>query len=125
MFFFRRKTAYEMRISDWSSDVCSSDLIERPFAPRDHRIESLDRRRDADIDESRQPGAGDIGARHLSVVRIDFERDDAAALDQPARQLDRRIAAARADFEDACRSEERRVGKECGRPGRSRWWPLH
>src|SRR3546814_9535062 len=35
-FFFKQKTAYEMRISDWSSDVCSSDLI--PFdgadAPR-------------------------------------------------------------------------------------------
>src|SRR3546814_5093351 len=26
LFFFKRKTAYEMRISDWSSDVCSSDL---------------------------------------------------------------------------------------------------
>src|SRR3546814_3303648 len=26
MFFFQQKTAYEMRISDWSSDVCSSDL---------------------------------------------------------------------------------------------------
>src|SRR3546814_6820031 len=28
-FFFKQKTAYEMRISDWSSDVCSSDLIDR------------------------------------------------------------------------------------------------
>src|SRR3546814_2178669 len=28
-FFFKQKTAYEMRISDWSSDVCSSDLEER------------------------------------------------------------------------------------------------
>src|SRR3546814_4238578 len=27
MFFFKQKTAYEMRISDWSSDVCSSDLV--------------------------------------------------------------------------------------------------
>src|SRR3546814_7433505 len=27
VFFFKHKTAYEMRISDWSSDVCSSDLI--------------------------------------------------------------------------------------------------
>src|SRR3546814_12598712 len=27
MFFFKQKTAYEMRISDWSSDVCSSDLM--------------------------------------------------------------------------------------------------
>src|SRR3546814_9052423 len=28
-FFFKQKTAYEMRISDWSSDVCSSDLVTR------------------------------------------------------------------------------------------------
>src|SRR3546814_9458328 len=28
-FFFKQKTAYEMRISDWSSDVCSSDLLDR------------------------------------------------------------------------------------------------
>src|SRR3546814_5453415 len=27
--FFKQKTAYEMRISDWSSDVCSSDLVQR------------------------------------------------------------------------------------------------
>src|SRR3546814_8154029 len=34
VFFFKQKTAYEMRISDWSSDVCSSDLSagERPEA---------------------------------------------------------------------------------------------
>src|SRR3546814_3747175 len=29
VFFFKQKTAYEMRISDWSSDVCSSDLSQR------------------------------------------------------------------------------------------------
>src|SRR3546814_539040 len=29
IFFFKQKTAYEMRISDWSSDVCSSDLLAR------------------------------------------------------------------------------------------------
>src|SRR3546814_3422668 len=42
VFFFKQKTAYEMRISDWSSDVCSSDLqrdraeigIERDIGPR-------------------------------------------------------------------------------------------
>src|SRR3546814_3266156 len=28
-FFFKQKTAYEMRISDWSSDVCSSDLVDK------------------------------------------------------------------------------------------------
>src|SRR3546814_15683176 len=32
VFFFKQKTAYEMRISDWSSDVCSSDLNRRPIA---------------------------------------------------------------------------------------------
>src|SRR3546814_2949983 len=31
-FFFRQKTSYEMRISDWSSDVCSSDLLEAAAA---------------------------------------------------------------------------------------------
>src|SRR3546814_5599281 len=30
-FFFKQKTAYEMRISDWSSDVCSSDLLDHQF----------------------------------------------------------------------------------------------
>src|SRR3546814_7864412 len=33
-FFFKQKTAYEMRISDWSSDVCSSDLTRRASATR-------------------------------------------------------------------------------------------
>src|SRR3546814_6068440 len=32
-FFFKQKTAYEMRISDWSSDVCSSDLRWQPALP--------------------------------------------------------------------------------------------
>src|SRR3546814_10269555 len=42
-FFFKQKTAYEMRISDWSSDVCSSDLPvdcgpdDRPAGAADHR----------------------------------------------------------------------------------------
>src|SRR3546814_12409557 len=31
IFFFKQKTAYEMRISDWSSDVCSSDLQDRGY----------------------------------------------------------------------------------------------
>src|SRR3546814_4068768 len=34
VFFFKQKTAYEMRISDWSSDVCSSDLAEVPGLKR-------------------------------------------------------------------------------------------
>src|SRR3546814_4733715 len=41
-FFFKQKTAYEMRISDWSSDVCSSDLVSVPaggtFGPGIYRV---------------------------------------------------------------------------------------
>src|SRR3546814_4269182 len=37
-FFFKQKTAYEMRISDWSSDVCSSDLLRRRCAQRPQPI---------------------------------------------------------------------------------------
>src|SRR3546814_6055228 len=33
IFFFKQKTAYEMRISDWSSDVCSSDLLRSGTSP--------------------------------------------------------------------------------------------
>src|SRR3546814_10999176 len=36
-FFFKQKTAYEMRISDWSSDVCSSDLRNRRRSLHDHQ----------------------------------------------------------------------------------------
>src|SRR3546814_8326241 len=34
VFFFKQKTAYEMRISDWSSDVCSSDLASVGYWPK-------------------------------------------------------------------------------------------
>src|SRR3546814_6413401 len=42
IFFFKQKTAYEMRISDWSSDVCSSDLLS-PHSARlyDFQVETL------------------------------------------------------------------------------------
>src|SRR3546814_7081271 len=43
-FFFKQKTAYEMRISDWSSDVCSSDLRTAPHGG--DPAEDLDARRD-------------------------------------------------------------------------------
>src|SRR3546814_1655850 len=48
-FFFKQKTAYEMRISDWSSDVCSSDLhgvkqidpVGQPFNPDFHQAMTM------------------------------------------------------------------------------------
>src|SRR3546814_19569060 len=45
IFFFRQKTAYEMRIRDWSSDVCSSDLLvhrELATKPADHPEAAID-----------------------------------------------------------------------------------
>src|SRR3546814_4683506 len=41
VFFFKQKTAYEMRISDWSSDVCSSDL-DRGFVENDAASADVD-----------------------------------------------------------------------------------
>src|SRR3546814_9278847 len=40
IFFFKQKTAYEMRISDWSSDVCSSDLLDRHLQTPAQHIEN-------------------------------------------------------------------------------------
>src|SRR3546814_19865098 len=57
-FFFKQKTAYEMRISDWSSDVCSSDLPRRgrAAAERNHLPQALlsDLRRSS-VDEEFDP----------------------------------------------------------------------
>src|SRR3546814_9613772 len=51
--FFKQKTAYELRISDWSSDVCSSDLFERVA---DHRQPVLARDMvDRTVGIARQP----------------------------------------------------------------------
>src|SRR3546814_4738601 len=46
-FFFKQKTAYEMRISDWSSDVCSSDLLGGVGGPRPRLAHQRARRRGA------------------------------------------------------------------------------
>src|SRR3546814_10194893 len=43
IFFFKQKTAYEMRISDWSSDVCTSDLGERLRASPPRAVATLAR----------------------------------------------------------------------------------
>src|SRR3546814_3517057 len=41
LLFFNQKTAYDMRISDWSSDVCSSDLGRKVFLPDAEQIKAL------------------------------------------------------------------------------------
>src|SRR3546814_17561010 len=72
-FFFKQKTAYEMRISDWSSDVCSSDLRGA-------------RRHDAG-DRGRNGPAGGRGRRSLVP---EGRADDAAALSRPRECASRR-----------------------------------
>src|SRR3546814_5176438 len=59
-FFFKQKTAYEMRISDWSSDVCSSDLdcrSQRVAARIEHAHRFMRRR-----NRSRMPHSGSAGS---------------------------------------------------------------
>src|SRR3546814_16722905 len=96
-----------MRISDWSSDVCSSDLRDGGSG-RDRAVEQhpgmpgpwhvvIDGRKAVDRDEDRR------GARDLALVQA---------------RLDARVKGIE-------RSEERRVGKECVSKCRSRWSPYH
>src|SRR3546814_10757341 len=61
-FFFKQKTAYEMRISDWSSDVCSSDLC------------VLDRDRRARIGEGFLDGTLDVGLP-LRIAPVERRHD--------------------------------------------------
>src|SRR3546814_3814861 len=60
LFFFKQKTAYEMRISDWSSDVCSSDL--RYAAARSHLHPAATAARSAPMPASRS-GHGSASPR--------------------------------------------------------------
>src|SRR3546814_9525411 len=81
-FFFKQKTAYEMRISDWSSDVCSSDLTNRVARDRiaETRREFLGHRGAADdvarLDDAHlQPGFREIeGADEAVVAGADNQR---------------------------------------------------
>src|SRR3546814_3104894 len=102
-FFFKQKTAYEMRISDWSSDVCSSDLL----------VE----------------GKGRLaGAR---IVRDGYQvmliSDGGTVIKIPVDGIRRAGRATQGVIVMRLRerSEERRVGTECVSTCRSRWAPYH
>src|SRR3546814_10073690 len=66
-FFVKQKTADEMRISDWSSDVCSSDLVERSGGRRRRRTETG---RPA-FDHAAAPANGSLRAR---ISGVDADR---------------------------------------------------
>src|SRR3546814_1863966 len=84
LFFFKQKTAYDMRIIDWSSDVCSSDLL-------------VERRRGwrrlADLEMPQ--GAAEEAERMCRSLAIEEAR--AAVRGQGERNLDRRARPARRD----------------------------
>src|SRR3546814_5835683 len=100
-FFFKQKTAYEMRISDWSSDVCSSDLI----SPR---------RASAHVLGHSKRAEALVGVMDLALHGIDAEPQSADAVYDELGLM-----------RYPQRSEERRVGKECVSTCRSRWSPDH
>src|SRR3546814_4186367 len=96
IFFFKQKTAYEMRISDWSSDVCSSDLHGIHIRCVHAAIvgDELPRRRHQFFLPFGYEGENGVGGLQKIILRD-------------------------------VRSEERRVGKECVSTCRSRWSPYH
>src|SRR3546814_3263805 len=128
IFFFKQKTAYEMRISDWSSDVCSSDLRRSP-----PRAKEGDQRFQVILRPEARPGIiaqARIGPSGVALFAARAGRHD-------RRRKLRTDTCVQAQRQRKChvmeglhlglrlRSEERRVGKECVSTCSSRWSPSH
>src|SRR3546814_8869057 len=80
-FFFKQKTAYEMRISDWSSDVCSSDLIylrKLLSVQPDARISQIEMAiiEKADFEDLPFPGRSAIRRRVHALRRLPTAKQD-------------------------------------------------
>src|SRR3546814_9901093 len=133
--FFKQNTAYEMRISDWSSDVCSSDLATNEIME--------DFLKDDAIRVIVLTGAG--GKAFVSgadISKFEDERANKEAVEKYGAAVARAYNAIHHAVKPTiamihgyciggglglavCRSEERRVGKECVSTCRSRWSPYH
>src|SRR3546814_9486807 len=105
--FFKQKTAYEMRISDWSSDVCSSDLRIKVGAVVQRWVEVP--MRTIHYRKMMSPGAA---KRDLYTLHSIHHQQSQLAVEDV--QLQRIF-----------RSEERRVGNACVSTCRSRWSTYH
>src|SRR3546814_12409201 len=116
VFFFKQKTAYDMRISDWSSGVCSSDLGAR-LAIAAELGERIAVTVDRDIvlaiilqvavaaqHQKGQPRVGVVAAAHHIADRGDLAGD--IIMPDP-------FEVHQVVMHRAMRAEERRVGKEC------------
>src|SRR3546814_5883595 len=123
-----------MRISDWSSDVCSSDLtIEDDAVRRDFTANALYYAIEDFSVRDYTGGFEDVQNRLMRLIGDPETR----YREDPVRMLRAVRLAAKLDFEieaataapipvlASLRSEERRVGKECVSTCRSRWSPCH
>src|SRR3546814_4916297 len=131
-FFYKQKTAYEMRISDWSSDVCSSDLLVtgastgwgRASALRlaaSYQAKPLIVGRRLDNLRELQSEIGERFNVPCEIIVAD-QREIEGREKIAAKVIELKVNAAflAAGLTRAGRSEERRVGKECVSKGRNR-----
>src|SRR3546814_19463928 len=109
-----------MRISDWSSDVCSSDLQDAETEQRDLRDIGLGRWKQDQRYVGNRPDHHDV--EHRAESRLLSQRPPEHKNSEPD-EVDRLSEAETDPWRK--RSEERRVGKECVRTGRFRWSPYH
>src|SRR3546814_13678921 len=114
-----------MRISDWSSDVCSSDLLrallaaDHPAAPIARNLYRLSRL-------LKVPNAAVIRTEAALAEHWWRTADGAPNAEvRAAQRILSDLAECALTGQDALRSEERRVGKECVSTCRSRWSPYH
>src|SRR3546814_1037486 len=148
-FFFKQKTAYEMRISDWSSDVCSSDLItsnQVQINTVDPRLSPVEIEKlvtyPVEISLAGIPGletTRSLSRNGFSQVTAIFS--ESTDLYFARQQVGERLRQATENLPDGVqpqigpvttglgeivmRSEERRVGTECVSTCSSRWSPSH
>src|SRR3546814_13488389 len=113
-----------MRISDWSSDVCSSDLVryrhdrQKGYSVPNRKCYGLTKRRRQNRrteKESRSTMTETVSLHEGFEALEPYAKVWGKLEDQAQRYLQRQHS----------RSEERRVGKECVSTCRSRWWPYH
>src|SRR3546814_6097582 len=149
-FFFKQKTAYERRISDWSSDVCSSDLVltnwgglltwfnavPNPIYPLiagdllpGQSEDDLPRTRRCVFDTSRQTGVIPEEVSNPDFELPEFVDEVLIAADQNAYFLAYKYSdnfhPGMTQMQMIEKSETRRVGKEMCSRGRVRWSPFH
>src|SRR3546814_12183306 len=122
-----------MRISDWSSDVCSSDLSQaassaaRPDAAETALsiFEACERRGIVDRQDAFEMRGILLAGRRFEQARRFTASHPDAGLSALSAFEDPLASDAQANVWPMNRSEERRVGTEGGSTCRSQWWPYH